>query len=153
MTHPGVPTSPGFPALEGTAQQAIQMARSRLDVLTRAKFPLPVKTLSDEEKAEALKSAKDDACRFCSGLHAGASTAACPRLATFKLNGDHEVVEGSYWPEGVIDSAIEMNGAGEVVTVTFHEHRGYNTSRIVFIEEIAEGEPGEGEAASGLHRS
>ena len=138
MTHPGVPVSPGFPALDHTAQEAIRMARDRLDVLTRARFPLPVKTLTEDEKAEALKSAKETACIFCAGFHAGASTAACPRLATFKMNNDGVVTEGSFWPEGVVDSAIEMNGAGEVVTVTRHEHVGWNTGRVVFVDDVAD---------------
>lgn len=138
MTHPGVPVSPGFPGLEGPAQQAIGMAQDRLGVLTRARFPLPVKTLSSEEKEDALKSAKDEACCFCAAFHAGASTAACPRIATFKMNGDGAVTEGSFWPEGVVDSAIEMNAAGEVVAVTFHESRGWNTGRVVFVDDVAD---------------
>ena len=127
MTNPGVPVSPGFPALDPIAQQAIQAAQSRLEVLTRGRFPLPVKTLTDEEKAEALKTAKEEACRFCAAFHAGASTAACPRLATFKLNNDGDVVEGSFWPEGVVDSEVTMDGQGNVVTVTHRERRDWNT--------------------------
>lgn len=150
MTHPGVPVSPGFPGLEGPARQAIKMAQDRLEVLTRGQFPLPVKALSDEEKADALKSAKDEACRFCSGLHPGASTAACPRLATFELNGDHEVIKGSYWPESVTDSAVDLDKDGNLICVHHEVHVGWNTSRVVFIEDIAEA-GGEDEAASGAH--
>ena len=150
MTNPGVPTSPGFPALDHTAQQAIAMARSRVDALTGGRFPLPVKKLSDEEKADALKSAKERACRFCAAFHAGASTAACPRLATFKLNGDGDVVEGSYWPEGVTDSEVTMDAQGNTVSVTHHEHQGWNTSRVVFVSDVADDEAGE-DVADGAH--
>jgi hypothetical protein len=143
MTHPGVPVSPGFPALDHTAQQAIRMAQDRLGVLTRGSFPLPVKKLSDEEKTEALKSAKESACRFCAGLHPGASTPACPRLATFKTNGDGEVTEGSYWPESVTDSAIDLDKDGNLIGVHHEIHVGWNTDRVVFIEDITEdGEDG-----------
>ena len=81
MTNPGVPASPGFPALDHTAQQAIHMAQSRLEALTRGKLPFPVKKLSDEEKAEALKSAKDEICLLCGGLPRGAEHSRMPESA------------------------------------------------------------------------
>ena len=151
MTNPGVPTSPGFPALDPVAQQAIRAAQSRLDVLTRGKFPFPVRQLTEDEKAEALKTAKDDACKFCAALHPGASTAACPRLATFKVNNDGIVIEGSFWPEGVTDSEITMDGQGNVTSVTHREHVGWNTARVVFVSDVADDEAEGDEAANGLH--
>jgi hypothetical protein len=127
------------------------MARSRLEALTHGKFPLPVKQLSDEEKAEALKTAKEEACRFCAAFHAGASTAACPRLATFELNNDLDVIKGSYCPEGVVDSEITMDGQGNVTGVTHHEHVGWNTGRVVFVSDVADDGEAESEVANGLH--
>src|SRR5580693_6148014 len=114
MTNPGVPTSPGFPALDPVAQQAIRMAQSRLDVLTRGNLPFPVKKLTDEEKAEALKTAKDEACLLCGAFHPAPNTPACPRVATFKLNGDGKLVEGSFWPDAATDSSVEMSRDGVV---------------------------------------
>jgi len=56
---------------------------------------LPV---SREDREELEQVAADGGlCRFCAGIHAGASTPACPRLAAGKLNGDGDVVEFSYW--------------------------------------------------------
>jgi hypothetical protein len=146
VSYPGVPTSPGFPPLEGVGQQAIRMAQDRLGVLTRGQFPPPVKRLTEEEKEGVLKSAKDEACYLCGALHAAPNTPACPRVATFKLNGDGVLIEGSFWPDSVTDSAIEMNGTGEVITVTHHRHVGWDTSRVMFISDAAE-QGGEDEAA------
>jgi hypothetical protein len=145
VTNPGVPTSPGFPALDPVAQQAIMMARSRLEALTRGKFPLPVKQLSEDEKAEALKSAKDDICLLCGGLHAAPNTPACPRLATFKCNPDGRITEGSFWPDAS-DSAVDLSKDGDVIGVRHEIHRGWDTARVVFVEEIAEPETTDGES-------
>ena len=144
MTHPGVPVSPGFPGLEGPAQQAIRMAQDRLGVLTRARFPLPVKTLTEDEKAEALKSAKDDICLLCGGLHPAPNTPACPRLATFECNPDGRITKGSFWPDGMEDSAVDLDAEGNVIGVHHEQHRGYDTSRIVFAADLAEEDDTEG---------
>jgi hypothetical protein len=145
MTYPGVPTSPGFPPLEGVGQQAIRMAQDRLGVLTRGQFPLPVKKLSDEEKTEALKSAKDDLCLLCGGLHAAPNTPACPRLATFECNLDGRVTKGTFWPDAS-DSAIDLDAEGKVIGVHHEIHRGWDASRVVLLEEITEAEATEGES-------
>jgi hypothetical protein len=147
MTYPGVPTSPGFPPLEGVGQQAIRMAQDRLGVLTRGQFPLPVRKLSDEEKTEALKSAKDDLCLLCGGLHAAPNTPACPRLATFECNPDGRITKGSFWPDAC-DSAIDLDKDGNVLGVHHEIHRNWNTDRVVFIEDITDA--GEDEA-NGAH--
>jgi len=151
VTNPGVPASPGFPALDHTAQQAIHMAQSRLEALTRGKLPFPVKKLSDEEKEEALKSAKDEACMLCGAFHAAPNTPACPRVATFELNGDGRLVKGTFWPDGMTDSAVDLDKDGNVVGVHVEQHRGWDTSRVVFISDVADDEQGEDEAASGAH--
>ena len=145
MTTPGVPSSPGFPPLEHAAQAAIRAAQDRLGVLTRPRGPYPPR-LSAEEREEALKAAATDTCLFCAALHEGASTPACPRLATFKLNGDGKVIEGSFWPDLVSDTATELDEAGNVRAVTHAEHRGWDTSRVVRVSDAAEdGSGGEGD--------
>jgi hypothetical protein len=149
MTNPGVPASPGFPALDPVAQQAIHMARSRLDVLTRGKLPFPVKTLSDEEKAEALKSAKDDACYLCGALHAAPNTPACPRVATFRCNPDGRITEGTFWPDGATETVTKLDGQGNVVSVTHRVRSDWDTSRVSFVADLAE----EDDGADGAHPS
>ena len=99
---PGAHSSPGRPPLDNAASAVIAAARARLDqrtpipALPAAKPPVP---LTAEQRAEALDVIKDGgACTLCGGLHQGADLPACPRLATFRLDGDGRVVEGSFWP-------------------------------------------------------
>jgi hypothetical protein len=151
MTHPGVgvPTSPGVPPFEHAAQQAIAAARSRVEAFTRPRPPL-----TPQEREDALKAAEDGGtCRFCASFHPGASTPACPRLATFELNGDGTVIRGSFWPEGVTDAAVELDGEGNVRAVTFHQHSEFDTSQIVRAADAAEVDGGEDNAANGDTRS
>jgi hypothetical protein len=143
VTSPGVPVSPGFPLLEGPARDAIGMARSRVDALTRVQPPIPVKALTAEEKETALKDAAAAACRFCAAIHPGASTAACPRLATFKLNGDLDVTEGSFWPSGATETVVVTDGAGKVLSVTQTTRNDWDVTRVVFADDLAEEEDGE----------
>ena len=113
-------------------------------------FRPPRPPLTPEQREEALKridaGGKDGTCLFCGGLHHGASTPACPRLATFELNGDGQVIKGSFWPEGVSDAAVELDGEGAVRAVTFHQHDEWDTSQIVRAADAAEEEPDGGEA-------
>jgi len=146
LTHPGVgvPTSPGIPPFEHAAQQAIAAARSRVEAFTR---PRPI--LTPEEREDALKRAeKGETCLFCGGFHHGASTPACPRLATFELNGDGAVIKGSFWPEGVSDAAVELDGEGAVRAVTFHRHDEWNTEKVVSVADAAEDDDPEAEQGS-----
>jgi hypothetical protein len=141
VTHPGVsvPTSPGTPIFDQVAQSAIAQARARVEGFTRPRPPL-----TPEQRQEALEAAEEGAaCRFCAGLHAGASTPACPRLATFELNGDGAVIKGSFWPEGISDAAVELDGEGAVRAVTFHKHDEWDTSQIVRAADAAEEDAGE----------
>lgn len=143
MTHPGVgvPTSPGIPPFEHAARQAIDAARARVEGFTR---PRPI--LTPAEREDALKRADEgETCRFCAAFHAGASTPACPRLATFELNGDGQVIKGSFWPEGVSDAAVELDGEGAVRAVTFHKHDEWDTSQIVRAADAAEEDGSENE--------
>lgn len=135
MTHPGVPASPGFPPLEHAAQSAIRAAQDRLGVLTRGN---PFPQLPKEEREKALEEAGETACSFCASWHPGASTAACPRLATFELNGDGKVVKGSFWPSGVTDSAVELDGDGKVRAVTHHKSDQWDTSLVLRVQDAAE---------------
>ena len=112
-------------------------------------FSRPRPVLTPEEREDALKRAEDgETCRFCGAFHHGASTPACPRLATFELNGDGQVVKGSFWPEGVSDAAVELDGEGAVRAVTFHQHSEYDTSQIVRAADAAEEEDAEAESGS-----
>jgi hypothetical protein len=129
-----------MPLLEGPARDAIGMARSRVEALTRAQFPFPVKALSEEEKAGALRDAATAACRFCSAIHPGASTAACPRLATFELNGDFDVIKGSFWPSGATETVVTTDGSGKVLSVTQTSRNDWDTTRVVFADDLAEEE-------------
>jgi hypothetical protein len=129
-----------MPLLENPARDAIGMARSRVEALTRAQLPFPVKALSEEEKAGALRDAATAACRFCAALHPGASTAACPRLATFKLNGDLDVTEGSFWPSGATETVVTTNAEGNVLSVTQTSRSDWDLSRVVFADDLAEEE-------------
>lgn len=140
MTTPGVPVSPGFPPLEHAARQALRDAQDCLGVLAgRPVFPLVPK----QEREEALENAKDTACAYCGGWHEGASTPACPRLATFELNGDGKVVKGTFWPDGAEDWAVELDGEGKVRALTFHRSSSWDTSRVVRVADMAEETPEE----------
>ena len=146
MTHPGVHVSPGAPPLEGAARQALLAAQQRLDTFTgHPRFPV----MTREEREEALAAANDTACTFCASIHPGASTPACPRLATFKLNNDGKVTEGTFWPDGASESAIEMDGEGKVRAVTHHRSSSWDTSRVVPVADIAEEAPEDGDSDNG----
>jgi hypothetical protein len=53
-----------------------------------------VPALSPQERAEAEQAER---CVYCAGIHAGMSTPACPRLASFELDGDGKVKAGTFW--------------------------------------------------------
>lgn len=99
MTHPWG-TNPGTPGyLDRLATEAVHAATGH-----RAPTPRPV--LTEQEKREAGDLVRQgQTCRFCAGLHVGASGPACPRLAAGKLNGDGDVVEFSFWPDGQWDQS------------------------------------------------
>ncbi len=82
----------GQPPLEGVAQDVLAQARQQ----SRHR---PVPPLTPAEKAEAGKVAAAKLyCGFCAGSHASPSTAACPRLASVKMNADGTVTEATFWP-------------------------------------------------------
>ena len=113
MTYPGIP-SYGRPPLDHAAAAVIEAARNRFD--RPAQIPPP--RLSVQEKAEvARRTAEGAFCGCCGGFHAGTELA-CPRLASFKLDGDGSLREGTYWPDGQWD-----------------------TSRVLFAADAAEPEP------------
>jgi hypothetical protein len=145
VTHPGVPVSPGYPPFEGPARDALRAARGRIGAAAGERPFLP--PMGREEREEALESAASAACRFCAGFHPGASTPACPRLATFKLNGDGMVIEGSYWPDGVTEETVETNGAGQVVTVISRTASQWDTAKVVAVADVAEEEAEDGGGA------
>lgn len=75
---------------------------------TQRMFSAPLRLpMTQEEKIEARKVAQDGGiCLFCAGIHVGASTPACPRLASGKLNGDGSVTEFTYWQEWNADRVV-----------------------------------------------
>ena len=70
-------------------------------------------------------------------------------MATFKLNGDGKLVEGSFWPDAATDSSVEMSRDGVVTGVHYQVRAGWDTSRVVFISDVADDAEAEGEAANG----
>jgi hypothetical protein len=58
----------------------------------------PMVPLTPEERAEAEQAAADrgKVCRFCIAIHPLPNGPGCPRLLTFKLDGDGNVIEGTY---------------------------------------------------------
>ncbi len=133
MTTPGVPVSSGFPLLEHPALDAIRAARLRAGPL----LPPP---LSTEEKEEALKDAKDATCFFCGAFHAGPNTPACPRIATFRLNGDNAIIEATFFPDGGEETVTEYGKDGEVVSVVVRRTPSWATGRATFVADLAEKE-------------
>jgi len=103
--------------LDQAARDTIRTAQHLLAPAATSALPAAARpALTDQEKRDAgeLVSA-GKMCAFCAGLHVGASTPACPRLAAGKVNGDGIVTEFSFWPDGQWD-----------------------TSRIVFVADVAE---------------
>lgn len=106
MTTPG---GRGLPPLEHVAQDVLAAARQQ----PRQRFVPP---LTESEKAEAGKVEQARAyCTLCGAVHALPSTAACPRLASFELDGDGKVRAG-----------------------TFFAGKGWAKGRAVFIEDLKE---------------
>lgn len=118
MTHPGggytTSWSGSRPPFDPAAASTLGAVRQRL----AGERPHPAQPpLTEAERTEAQKAGH---CQFCAGIHAGMSTPACPRLATFKLDGDGKVMEGSFWPG-----------------------TDWAPGRVIFAEDAAE-EPGDG---------
>ena len=84
--------SAGQPLFEDAAAATIAAARGE-----RRRPAVPV--LTAEEKAEAAKvGQKNLYCSLCGGAHALPSTTACPRLASFDLDGEGRLKAGTFWP-------------------------------------------------------
>lgn len=93
---PGASTSwggRGQPPLDHPAGQAIAAVQG---VLAQRQVP----RLTPAEREEAQKAAEDEAqvCRYCIGLHKLPNGPGCPRIASFKVNGDGALTEVTYWP-------------------------------------------------------
>lgn len=84
----------GHNSLDAAAGQVIGTARTAMDPRMLCRPP----PLTKDEKADARKMPDANVCAFCLGLHKFPSGPGCPRLATFKLNGDGDVIEGTFWP-------------------------------------------------------
>ena len=91
MTIPGAHQfGGGQNPYDPAAQATIAAARARMS-------PPRPPVLSPEDRAEAEKRPEDDICRLCIGIHKFPNGPGCPRVATFKLNGDGVLVEGTFW--------------------------------------------------------
>ena len=104
MTEPysGTPASgPQFLAREVIAQarQRVQPQKPLIPAALMPKPERPELTDADRRALGELIAAKG-ACEHCGGVHAGLELA-CPRLASFELDGDRKVRAGTYWPPGM----------------------------------------------------
>jgi hypothetical protein len=96
--HAGGPVNP----LDSVARGVVHGAQ---DLIQNLK-PRPTLPLTAEEKKEAEDAIKAGAiCVFCASLHPGASSPACPRLASGKVNGDGKVTEFTFWQDGLWDNS------------------------------------------------
>ena len=98
------------PPFDAAASQTLAAMQSHLRPQS------PMVPLTEQERAEA---AKAEHCLFCAGIHAGMSTPACPRLASFRLDGDGKLTEGTFW-----------------------EGTAWAQGRVLFAEDVAEEEAG-----------
>ena len=96
MSTPVQPGSRTGPALEQAAQDTLAATRPRPRFTAPPGYePVP---LSAEERAEAQQDTAGRVCGLCAGYHHMPSTAACPRLASFELDGDGKLKSGTFWP-------------------------------------------------------
>jgi hypothetical protein len=94
---PGPPGgSRGGPALEQAAQDSIAAVRQQRPLVVPPEYAPAA--LTDEDKTEAAKDQAAVVCGLCAGYHHMPSTAACPRLASFELDGDGKLKSGTFWP-------------------------------------------------------
>ena len=91
MTHPR--QSAGQPPFEDQAAHSIAAVRGE------RRRPVPPPPLTEDDKAEAAKVGQAGLyCGLCGGAHAMPSTPACPRLASFELDGEGKLKAGTFWP-------------------------------------------------------
>lgn len=96
--HAGGPVSP----LDSVARAVTHGAQDKIAHLQ----PKPTLPLTQQEKKEAEDAVKAGAvCVFCARIHPGASSPACPRLASGKVNGDGTVIEFTFWQDGSWDTS------------------------------------------------
>ena len=96
MSTPVQPGSRTGPALEQAAQDTLAATRPRPRFTAPPGYePVP---LSAEERAEAQQDTDGRVCGLCAGYHHMPSTAACPRLASFDLDGEGKLKSGTFWP-------------------------------------------------------
>jgi hypothetical protein len=109
------------PPLENAAAAALAAAKGRMSAGPRFPLDPPRPPLTEEQRTEAMEViAGGAACRCCSGIHPG-DEMACPRLASFELDGDGNVRAGTYFAAG-----------------------SWDRSGIVFATDVTEEEAGDG---------
>ena len=93
------------PPLENAAAAALAAARGRMGGGPRFPLDPPKSPLTPEQRTEAMEViAGGAACRCCAGIHPG-DEMACPRLASFELDGDGNVRAGTYFRDGEYDKS------------------------------------------------
>lgn len=110
------PNGPRQPLLEALASHVIHGTQDRINL--GAPAPTTAPPTQEEKQLAAELIQRGDVCRFCAGIHPGASGPACPRLASGKLNGDGTVVEFTFWAD--------------------HDWRPAAAGRVVFVEELGD---------------
>ena len=85
------------PMLEEAAQQSIAAARQQAPRLVRPPEYEPA-ILSAEDAPRRPTKSQLVVCGLCACYHHAPSTAACPRLASFELDGDGKLKSGTFWP-------------------------------------------------------
>jgi hypothetical protein len=87
------------------ARETIAAAQRRIappqPVIPPALMPGPERPALTDADRQALGEliAAKGSCEHCGGVHAGLELA-CPRLASFELDGDRRIRSGTYWPPG-----------------------------------------------------
>lgn len=102
----------GRTLLDGMAGDAIAAARARAGIsVPRRPPPATPRRLSEQERRDALDLVRQGkTCRCCAGLHPGGELA-CPRLASFEVDGDGLLRAGTYWPDGSWDASGVLSAA------------------------------------------
>lgn len=111
----------GRPPLENAASSVLAAARGRIG--GQRPYPaLPPQKLTAEQQQEAIQTISNGGgCGLCGGIHAAAEHG-CPRLASFRLDGDGRITEGTFWPDGSWDRSSVVFATDEAEEGTDGTH-------------------------------
>jgi hypothetical protein len=105
LSEPYVPGRHASGGAAYLAREVIGAARARIQpqqpVLPPSLIPKPERPDLTEADRRALGELIQGGggCEHCGGAHAGTELA-CPRLASFELDGDRKIRAGTYWAPG-----------------------------------------------------